>query len=114
MATGKEVTQINRKLREKAEKEKSSGAETKEPEPVLVDGELPGFETEKIPELIRAGKSYNQAKKARMKMLETEVERKALVMSLMHEHKLNRYKYGKLTIDLESTEKLKVSEDDDK
>jgi hypothetical protein len=84
-----------------------------EDEKVMVDGELPGMETEKDPDLIRAGKAYNSVKKQRMKLTITEVERKALLISMMHDRKLTHYRYGKLTIDLETSEKLRVSEDDD-
>lgn len=70
---------------------------------------LPGLEDRSIQALDDAALSYDEVKKARMKLTEQEVDAKTLVSELMHKAKKTHYKHGNIVIDLvPEGEKVKV------
>lgn len=122
------IKEINDKLaQKKAKKDKPNGKgdDFKEmtPEELAaqegrtekrIQADLPGMETPKLPDLIKAAKSYVEARNSRMKMTETEVDRRTLLHGLMNKHQLRYYKFEGLKIELKAGEdKVKVSVETD-
>ena len=73
-----------------------------------VQAELPGMETPKLNDVIRAAGSYEEARDARIKCTEKEVEKKTLLLGIMGKHGLKEYKWGDLVIKVKSTDSIKV------
>lgn len=109
------VTQINRKLAEKKAAEQGSREEQAEVEvtklaekPILVQGELPGQETEKDEEIIRAAEHYRTARDERMKLTKVEVERRDFLQAMMNSKGLKEYKFEGVEVEIVADEKVKV------
>ena len=104
------IGQINRKL---AEQNRTAETEQK---PILVQGELPGQETPKLKDVIRAAEAYREARDERMKLTMTEVERKEFLHNLMNSHGLKYYSYEGLTVEIvagRENVKVRVEADDE-
>jgi hypothetical protein len=79
--------------------------------------ELPGMEDRKLEDLHRAAEQYADVRDERMELLDQEIELKARVAKLMHDHKRTTYSYHGLIITLvpgEETVKVKVPKDKEK
>jgi hypothetical protein len=74
---------------------------------------LPGLETETIPAITEAAEAYAEKRDARMVLLKEEVDLKNKLLVLLHEHKLESYRDDShdppITVELKTTEKVKVT-----
>jgi len=82
-----------------------------------IEGE--GVSRKQIKALEDAIDEWNSVKERRMKLTETEVEKKSAVLALMHKHELKEYFFGEdadrkvVLKDMVKVERIKTLEDED-
>lgn len=70
--------------------------------------EIPGTERPSNKKIDAAAEEYQEIKEKRMALTEKEVEAKAVLIAVMDEAKLKKYKNDELSVDLEEKENVKV------
>ena len=102
------IGEINKKLAEKKAAKANGNDEIAEVKPVLIQGELPGQETQKDEEIIRVAEHYRTARDERMKLTKVEVERRDFLQAMMNSKGLKHYKFEGVEVDIIAEEKVKV------
>lgn len=131
MAKKGTVTKINEKLAEKAKQKAEEFTETppeelagqegrgeEAPPPVLIQGELPGQETPKLVDVIRAAEDYRKKRDKRMDATKEEVAAQALLLGIMDKHMLTEYHFEGLVVKKEQgkirvTVRVETGDEDD-
>lgn len=72
-------------------------------------GHLPGMKPPSIKELDSLADDYTEVRDERMRLTETEIDKRDLLQAMMKKHNLHRYEYDGKVIEVVADEKVKVS-----